>query len=129
MGRQSPHTSFAASFSRTVSGGGGLIGAFYSTRAAAEGVWRFSRLWDAALNVGYNINNNAAPLNGLTSPGGHTLAGSLSLGRTISAHTMATLRYDRIQNHYDGIPAVANNPNSDRIMVSYFWDFHRPVGR
>jgi hypothetical protein len=129
MGRQSPHASFAASFSRTVSGGGGLIGAFYSTSAGAEGIWQFSRLWNAALNVNYNINNNAAPLNGLTSPGGHTLAGSLSLGRTISAHTRATLKYERIQNHYDGIAAVTNNPNADRIMVSYFWDFHRPVGR
>ena len=129
MGRRSPHASFAASFSRTVTGGGGLIGAFYTTSAGAEGVWQFSRLWDAALNVGYNINNNAAPLNGLTSPGGHTFATSLSLGRNISPHVNATLRYDRIQNHYDGIPAVVNNPNADRIMVSYFWDFQRPVGR
>ena len=129
MGLRKRHSSFAADFSRTVSGGGGLLGAFYSTHAGASGSWRFSRLWDAGMNVDYTINKNAAPLNGLTNSSGHTLAGSLSLGRTISLHTRATLKYERLENHYDGIPAVANNPNADRIMVSYFWDFQRSVGR
>lgn len=129
MGLQKRHTSFAAEFSRSVTGGGGLLGAFYTREAGAVGNWQFARLWNAALNVDYTINKAAAPLTGLTSSSGHTFGTSLSLSRMISAHTGATFRYDRLQNRYDGIPSIANNPNSDRILVSLFWDFERPLGR
>jgi hypothetical protein len=134
MGWQNLHTSFAADFSRTVNGGGGLFGAFYSTSADAIGRWQISRLWDAGLMVNYTINKSASPqldLNtpGLNSLGGHTFATSLSLGRTLSPHTNARLRYDRIQNRYGGIPSLATNPSSDRIMLSFTWQFQRPIGR
>ena len=92
----------------------------FAERAGAWAVWQFSRLWNAGLNVNYRINKNATPLFELTSSGGHTFATSLSLGRTTSAHTRAALRYDRIQNRYDGIPSIANNPSSDRIMRLIF---------
>lgn len=129
MGLQKRHASFAAAFSRTVSGGGGLLGSFYSRHAGATGVWQFSRLWNSSLNVDYTINKNAAPLVEVTSFSGHTFSTSISLERTISSHTSASLRYDRLQNKYDGIPSIANNPNSDRILVSLYWDFQRPIGR
>jgi hypothetical protein len=136
MGWQNPHTSFAADFSRTVNGGEGLFGAFYSTSADAIGRWQISRLWNAGLIVNYTINQSATPVPGLTtpvpgvtSPGGHTFATSLSLGRALSPHTNATLRYDRIENQYAAIPSVATNPSSDRIMLSFTWQFQRPIGR
>jgi hypothetical protein len=129
MGWQAPHSSFAASFSRTVTGGGGLIGTFNSINAAAIGRWQFSRLWNTSLNVNYTDNKNNTPVLGLTSPAGHTFVTSLSLGRALSTHTDATLRYDRIQNRYDGVPSIATNPSSDRIMLSFNWRFERPVGR
>jgi hypothetical protein len=129
MGWQNLHTSFAADFSRTVNGGQGLFGAFYSTSAAAVGGWQISRLWNAGLVVTYTINKSAAPLLGLTSPGGHTFATSLSLARSLSRNTNATLKYDRIENQYDGIPSIATNPSSDRIMLSFTWQFQRPIGR
>jgi hypothetical protein len=129
MGLQKRHASFAAEFSRSVTGGGGLLGAFYTREAGAVGNWQFARLWNGTLNVDYTINKAAAPLAGLTSSSGHTFATALSLSRMITAHTGATLRYDRLQNRYDGIPSIVNNPNSDRILVSLFWDFQRPLGR
>jgi hypothetical protein len=129
MGWQSLHTSFAAHYSRTVSGGGGLVGTFNSTSAAAIGRWQFARLWDAGLNVDYTINKNTAPVPGVTSSGGHTFATSLSLGHTLTKSTKATFRYDRIQNRYGGIASLVTNPSSDRLMLSISWQFHRPIGR
>jgi hypothetical protein len=129
MGWQGLHSTFAADFSRTVTGGGGLLGAYYSRSAGAVGVWQFSRLWDAGLNVNYTINKNATTLFLLTTAGGHSFTASLSLGRKLSTHTRATLVYDRIQNRYDGIPSIATNPNSDRVMARFSWEFQRPVGR
>jgi hypothetical protein len=133
MGWQNLHTSFAADFSRTVNGGQGLFGAFYSTSADAIGGWQITRLWDAGLTVNYTINKSASQLDvtgpGLTSLGGHTFATSLTLGRTLSPHTSARLRYDRIENRYGGIPSLATNPSSDRIMLSFSWQFQRPIGR
>jgi hypothetical protein len=129
MGWQSRHTSFAANFSRTVTGGGGLVGTFDTTSAAAIGRWQFSRLWNAGLNVNYSNNKDTAPVIGVTSSGGHTFGTSLTLGRALSARTEATLRYDRIQNQYGGIPSLAINPSSDRIMLSISWRFLRPIGR
>jgi len=129
MGWQNPHTSFAADFSRTVNGGQGLFGAFYSTSADAIGRWQISRRWNAGLVVNYTINKSADLVPGLTSPGGHTFATSLSLGRNISPHMNATLRYDRIENQYGAIPSLAINPSSDRILLSLTWGFQRPLGR
>jgi hypothetical protein len=128
-GWQGRHTSFAANFSRTVTGGGGLLGAFHSTSAGATGRWEFSRMWNAGLNVNYAINKNAAPLFGIDSQGGHSFATSLTLERVLSRHSSATFRYDRIENRYAGIPSIAINPNSDRVMLSINWQFRRPIGR
>ncbi len=128
-GWQGRHTSFAANFSRTVTGGGGLVGAFNSRSAGAKASWQFSRLWNAGLDVNYWISKNAIPIPGVTSPGGHTFVTSLSLARTTSAHTRAAIRYDRIQNRYGGISSIATNPSSDRIMLSFTWQFERPIGR
>jgi hypothetical protein len=129
MGWQNPHTSFAANFSRTVTGGGGLLGAFYSRSAGATGNWQISRMWYAGLNVNYSINKNATPLFGQSSLAGHSFTTSLTAGRALSSHARAALSYDRIQNRYGGIPSIASNPSSDRVMLSFIWQFERPIGR
>jgi hypothetical protein len=129
MGWHGRHTGFAANYSQSVTGGGGLLGAFHSKSAGAMGTWQFARLWDASLNVNYAINKNATPQLQLSSPGGHSLISSLTLGRTLSTHARASLRYDRISNSYDGVPSIASNPNSDRVVASFSWEFQRPVGR
>ena len=81
------------------------------------------------MTLTYAINKNATPAFGLTTLGGHSLVGHISVGRMINTHSDVSLSYDRIQNRYDGIASVASNPSSDRIMVSYNWRFERPVGR
>lgn len=81
------------------------------------------------MNVNYRIDKNATTLFALTSGGGHAFTTSLSLGRTLTPHTRASLRYDRIQNRYDGIQSIDSNPSSDRVIVSLSWTFHRPIGR
>jgi hypothetical protein len=129
MGWRNNHTSFAANFSRTVTGGGGLLGAFNSKSTGASGLWQVSRLWSGGLNVNYAINKDATPLFGLNNQGGHALTTSLTAGRILSDHARAGLTYDRIQSRYDGIQSITANPTSDRVMVSITWEFLRPVGR
>lgn len=129
MGWQNPHTSFAANFSRVVTGGGGLLGAFYTRSAGASGNWQMSRLWMSGLNVNYSINKNAIPAFGQNSLGGHSLTASVTLRRALTTHSSIALLYDRIQNRYGGIPSVDSNPSSDRVMLSYSWQFDHPVGR
>lgn len=129
MGWQNPHTSFAANFSRVVTGGGGLLGAFYTKSAGASGNWQISRMWYSGLNVNYTISKNAIPAFGQNSLGGHSFTTSLTVGRSLTPHSRVALLYDRIQNRYGGIPSVASNPSSDRVMVSYIWQFEHPVGR
>ena len=128
-GWQNRHTSVAANFSRTVSGGGGLLGAFRTTSTGLTSRWQVSRLWDAGLNLNYAINKNAIPAFGLTNLGGHSFDTTCSVGRTISTHSRAALTYDRIQNRYNGIQSIDSNPNSDRVMLSFTWQFERPIGR
>jgi hypothetical protein len=128
-GWQSRHTSFAANFSRTVTGGGGLLGAFHSTGAGASAKWEISRVWNAGLDINYAINKSATPLLEVGSQGGHTFATSLTLNRVLTNHFNAGFRYDRLDTHYSGIPSAAINPNSDRFMLSITWQFLRPVGR
>jgi hypothetical protein len=129
LGWQGRHATFAASYSRIVTGGGGLIGAFHSNTANASASWQIARTWNVGAAASYAIFKNLTPFFVSAYPGGHTVSGTISLRHQIGEHFNAGLGYTRLHQSYSGVPAVSTNPNTNREYVSISYQFTRPLGR
>jgi hypothetical protein len=129
MGWQGKHTSLAVSYSRNVTGGGGLLGAFDSNSAALTGRWQMSRYWTANLNANYTVNKTLTPGFFQAIPGGHTFTGIIEIDHPITDHLAADAGYDRLDESYNGVAVITGSPNSDRIYVGVSYQLRRPLGR
>jgi hypothetical protein len=129
IGWQAHHTSLAASYSRIVSGGGGLVGAFHSSTANLSFRQQISRNWNAQAVGAYSINKTVTPLSFLASPGGHSISGSASIQRRLGQHLSAEAGYTRLHQSYSGIAAISTAPDTNREYVSISYQFARPLGR
>jgi hypothetical protein len=128
LGWQGPHSSLAATYSRTVSGGGGLGGAVHSSSASATVRQQFTRSLSASLGANYAINTVLDPLISSNS-GGHTISGNVSLQRTVGQHFNLGIGYMRLHQSYSNIPVIFNSPDRDQVSVSISYQFQRPLGR
>jgi hypothetical protein len=128
-GWQGTRASLAASYSQSVTGGGGLLGAFHSRGANASLHWRMSRAWTAGANGAYSINKSVNPAVSAGTQNGHSVSGTITLGYSMGEHWSVTFDYDRLHESYSGIPAISANPDSNREAVSVAWQFLRPMGK
>ncbi len=126
---QSRSTNLVASYTRTITGGVGLPGAFNSNNANASVRWKISRAWIVGAGVGYAINKNITPLFTPYSPGGHTISASVSLEYSTRDHFKAELGYVRLHQSYSGIALISDAPDSNREFVSISYQFTRGLGR
>lgn len=130
LGWQGVHTSFAASYGRTVTSGQGVVGAFQSNSANLSGRWRLSRAWTAGVGGIYAEIHDVTPKQFYSSTtGGHTISGNASLDYTINRNFGLACSYSRLHQTYSGLPAVSNNPNSDQVLVSLVYQLSRQLGR
>jgi hypothetical protein len=129
LGWQGRHTTFAASYSRIVTGGGGLIGAFHSNSANASAGWQIARTWNVGAAASYGIYKSVTPFFFLANPGGHTVSGTVSLQHQVSEHFNAQLGYTRLHQSFSGISVISANPDTNREFISISYQFTRPLGR
>jgi len=129
LGWQGRHTTFATSYSRIVTGGGGLIGAFHSNTANASARWQIARTWNIGAAGNYAIYKTLSPFFFLASPGGHTVSGTVSMQHQIREHFNAELGYTRLHQSFNGIPLISANPDTNREYISISYQFTRPLGR
>jgi hypothetical protein len=128
MGWQGRLTSFAASGSRAISTGGGLVGASQTDSANASLRRQLTRTLSASTGGGYTDNRvlDASPA---FNTGGHTISGSASVQRQIGEHLNLQLQYMRLRQSYSDIPAISTTPDRNRESVSISYQFARPLGR
>jgi hypothetical protein len=129
LGWQGRHTNFAASYSRIVTGGGGLVGAFHSNSANASARWQIARTWNVGSAAGYAIYKNVTPFFFLSSQDGHNVSGTASVQHQIGEHFNAELGYTRLHQSFNGISVISTNPDTNREFVSITYQFTRPLGR
>lgn len=129
IGWQGQRTSFAASYLREVTGGGGLLGAYKTSSSNVSGRWQIARSWTAGVGGAYANYANVSPA--LLSPGagGHFLSADGTLEHAFAGQLMVGLEYDRMHDSYGGVASLSANPNSDRISASVSWQFTRAIGR
>ena len=126
---QARQTNFAASYSRSVAGGGGLFGAFNTTTASASARCQFARTWTVQSTAGYSLQKNVAPLFFLSESGGRSISGTAQLEHPLSERLRASLSYQRLHTSYSGIAAITGDPDSDRASISISYQFTKPLGR
>ena len=129
MGWQRKEFNWAASYSRTVTGNGGLIGAFQSNSGDASVRWQLARTWTIGSTTSYGIQKNLATAIFAANPGGHTVSGSASVQHTINVRLSMELGYERLHQSYSGVAAISNAPDSNRESISILYHFTRPIGR
>ena len=130
MGWQESHTNFSVNYSRSISAGGGLLGAFESNSASASARWQASRTWTLGVRATYSNLESVAPFPFLPSTaGGHSIGGVTTLDHPLGEHFGVSFEYDRLHQSYAGVAVTQSNPNSDRGLVSVYWQFARPLGR
>jgi len=127
---QGRRTSLAASYLRTITDGGGLVGAVRSSSGNASARQQLTKLWSAGALASYSENTLLdADVPSVFSSGGHTLSGSVWGQRLIGQHFTVQLGYAHIHQSYSDIIAIAPVTDRNREWVSISYQFVRPLGR
>ncbi|MFZ0662800.1 MAG: hypothetical protein WAM66_08920 [Acidobacteriaceae bacterium] len=126
---QEMHTTVVATYSRTVSAGGGLLGVFDSNSANLSVRWQFAHNWMTGVTGNYVLTTNAAPSIPIFYPGGRSISGSPFVAYTFGSHLQLEGGYNRLHQSYNGVAILADNPDSNREYISLSYQFNRPLGR
>ncbi len=137
FGWQGLHTSVAGSYARTITDGGGLVGATHSNAANISIRQQITKRMDTGVSGNYSENSLLSPIatNSATSPlasyssGGHTVQGTASLRQQMGEHLSLQLGYTRVHQSYSNIAAISSAPDRNREWVSVSYSFARPLGR
>lgn len=126
---QATRTTVVATYSRTVTAGGGLLGVFDSDSANLSVRWQLARSLRMGVTGNYALTRNAVPSIPLFNPGGHSISASPFVTYRISNYLDVEAGYDRLHQRYNGIAILADNPDSNREYVSLSYQFKRQLGR
>lgn len=130
LGWQGRRTTFAASYARTVTGGGGLLGAFESNIGTLSARWQMARTWNIGTAGSYANNKNILPaFAGASGENGHSVSGTVSLQHPIGKYFDSELGYTRLHQTYSGISLFSLAPDTNREFVTISYHFNRPLGR
>jgi hypothetical protein len=129
IGWQRSHTNFVASYSRTVTGDSGLLGAYNSNSAAASARWQVTRTWTAGSAVNYSNSTNVTPSFPSSNPGGETISGTVLIQHSMSEHLNMELGYARLHQSYSDIAVISAAPDSNREYISISYRLMQPLGR
>jgi hypothetical protein len=124
-----PRATYSASYQRTVTGGGGLIGAFTMQNGSLDARVQLSRTWGTGFSMSYVDEKNVLPMSVLGEQGGHMFMGVASVERHLGQHATAELGYDYLREHYSAIQAINLSPNSQRVYITISYTLRRPLGR
>jgi hypothetical protein len=126
---QASHAAIAASYSRTVDGAGGLIGAFELTTASASARWQVAHGLTVGATSRYGILKSLLPSLLSQTNGGHTFSANLTVQHPIGERLTAECGYERLHQSYSGLGTISGNPDSNREYISISYQFARPLGR
>ncbi len=129
LGWQSGRGSLAGNFTRTVTAGGGLLGAYNSNSVSAFAGWKLTNTWTTALTLGYSSIGSDTPSTILSFQNGDILTAGGSIQHSIGEHLSANIQYQRLHETYSGISSINADPDSNREALTISYQFRRPLGR
>ena len=125
---QGQRTTLALSYSRIVSGAGGLSGVYHSTTVGASATWKVNRNWNTGVGASYGNNTALSPLF-VASGGGRTILGTFSAQRTLGEHANLQFGYNWTSQNYQQFAPIGSIPNINRVFVSLSYQFTKPLQR
>ena len=128
FGWQGQRMSFALSGGRSVNAGGGLQGAARVESASASVRGQLTKSWNADVSAFYANSTLLTPQLSATK-GGHSIAGTVSLGRQMGQSLNLNLAYTRLHQSYANLSTLSAVPNTNRVWLSLSYQFTRPIGR
>jgi hypothetical protein len=128
MSWQGRVTSIAASYSRSINSGGGLVGAVEASTASGSFRRQLSRMLSMTIGGSY-ANNDVLDALPAFNNGGQTISGNASVQRQIGEHFNVQAQYTRLHQTYNDIAAISSVPNRNRVAVLISYQFSRPLGR
>ncbi len=120
---------WSTSYSHSVTAGQGLVGAYTSDAFNATASWQIEKTWSASISGAYLNLATALPASVVSTPGGHTFFATVSVMHQLGEHLNIEADYRRLHQSYRDITVVSNSPDDDRVSVSLYYQFRRPVGR
>lgn len=129
FGGQTPKTSMAVTYSKTVTGGQGLLGAYHSNYFAASGGWQINRNWRSGVWFGFSNDASLSGSQAAVYQGGTQLTGTATVQRVLTRTINAEAGYSRLHQDYEGVGNLSNSPDSNRVYGSISFQFTRPIGR
>lgn len=126
---QASRVNLVATYSRAVTGGGGLVGSFRSLQADLSARVQLNRRWTAAAGASYQSQTNVDPSAFGSNPGGHSFSGTASINRAVGEHVSAELQYQRLHQVYGVVASSAIVPDANRVSIAISYRFDRPLGR
>jgi hypothetical protein len=127
LGWQTERTTAALSWSRTVSGAGGLNGIFHTDSVAASINRQLSQSWSAGVTASYANYQTLTPFFLSSSPNGNTVVGTASVQRSITDNL--NLQFGYAWAHQDYVQVAPIVPNTSRVFISVGYRFSRPLHR
>jgi hypothetical protein len=131
VGYQKVRTSFSADYARSVTGAGGLVGAYHSETADLNARRQITRSVTVGAQAGYALFKNVTPVISSSNPGGHTVSGGATMSRNFREHLGLAIGYARFHQSYSSLQAATGPvfPDSNRVFASISFQFYRPIGR
>ena len=129
LGWQRSRTNFVASYSRTVTGDLGLLGAYNSNSATASVRWQVTRTWIAGSAANYSKSTSVTPSLSSFNSGGETVSGTVTAQHSMSQRLGIELGYARLHQSYSGIAIISAAPDSNREYISISYRLMQPLGR
>lgn len=129
IGWQAVRARVTADYSRDVTAGQGLLGAFASDSADIATRVQLTRSWVFNAIGVYENSKNSVPNSLQGFPGGHSLSGTASVGYNVGEHLVAGAGYTHLHQSYSGISEISKAPDSDRVFLTVSYYFRRPLGR
>lgn len=129
IGWQASRARITADYSRDITAGQGILGAFASDIAEASARYQLTRSWILNGIGGYENSKNTVPIALQGYPGGRSVSGTVSVGYSVREYLTAGAGYTHLRQRYTGVAAISQAPDSDRVFLSVSYYFRRPLGR
>jgi hypothetical protein len=129
MSWQGRHSTFAVNYSRIITGGGGLLGAFQSNSLNLYSRAQLTRTWYAALASGYSNNKDVTPSSFEAIDTGHGIFGTISAQHQLSEHLNMQFGYTHSHQTYSQLTVISSAPNTNREFIAFSYEFTKPLGR
>ncbi len=125
---QARWTSFALSYSHTIAGGGGLVGAVQLDSATASVQQRITHTLSGSVAGGYAQNDLLAGTFSSVN-NGHSISGTAALQQQFGQHLGLQAGYTRVHQSYSNIAVITATPNTNREFISLSYQFSKALGR